>query len=172
MFSFWAWRRMLSSGGLPSRHRWLWVSAITFHRTVNQFNQKHCLADMLGFGREACEVKCYQMKDDDKHPLGIVPEFHHLFQVLHHACICGTDRCYVLCGLQPCFLGLLDSNQLQQIIVACLPIHHWLAMRSSLFSVLRAWTRSANDVSRFGNGITSTIFCLRWLANLRQITLR
>ena len=61
------------------------VSANTFHRTVNRFNQKHWLADMPGLSREACEVKCYQLKDDDEHLRGIVPESHDLFQVLHHA---------------------------------------------------------------------------------------
>ena len=41
------------------------VSANTFHRTVNRFNLKHGIADMPGLGREACEVRCYQLKDDD-----------------------------------------------------------------------------------------------------------
>ena len=50
------------------------VSANTFHRTVNRYNQKHGLADMPGLGREACEVKCYQLKDDGEHLCGIVSE--------------------------------------------------------------------------------------------------
>ena len=56
-----------------------------FHLAVNLFNQKHWLADMPGLGREACEVKRYQLKDEGKHLHGIVRESHDLFQVLHHA---------------------------------------------------------------------------------------
>ena len=38
------------------------------------------------------------------------------------------NRLLLLYGLQPHFLVLLDSNQLEQFITACLPIHHGLDM--------------------------------------------
>ena len=86
------------------------VSANTFHRTVNQFNENHGLADMPGLGREACEVKCYQLKDDDEHLRGIVPESHDLFQVLHHAYTYRIDRCYYAVNSHVALLYLILIN--------------------------------------------------------------
>ena len=102
------------------------VSANTFHRTVNRFNLKHGIADMPGLGREACEVKCYKLKDDDKHLLGIVPESHDLFQVLHHAYTYETNRCYYAVCSHVSLLYLIQINFSNSLLDACQSITDWL----------------------------------------------
>ena len=68
------------------------------------------IADMPGLGREASEVKCYQLKDDDEHLRGIVPESHDLFQVLHHAYTYRTDRWYYAVSSHVALLYLIQIN--------------------------------------------------------------
>ena len=63
------------------------VSTTTFYRTVVRFNRKHGLADMPSLGRDANRAKKYNIWDDDKYLLGLVPEHHDLIQVLHHALV-------------------------------------------------------------------------------------
>ena len=69
------------------------VTANTYHNTVNRFNDKHGLSDMPGLGGGAATVKSFDINDDDEHLLGLVPEHHDLFQVLHHACTYDVDQC-------------------------------------------------------------------------------
>ena len=71
-------------------------------------------------------MKCYKLKDDDKHLLGIVPESHDLFQVLHHAYTYETNRCYYAVCSHVSLLYLIQINFSNSLLDACQSITDWL----------------------------------------------
>ena len=81
---------------------------------------------MPGLSREACEVKCYQLKDDDEHLRGIVPESYDLFQVLHHAYTYGTDRSYYAISSHVALLYLIQISFCNSLLRAYQSITDWL----------------------------------------------
>ena len=102
------------------------VTTNTLHRTMNRFNQKQGLADIPGLGKEATKVKCFKLRDDDKHLLGIVPESDDVCQVLHHTYTYGTDCCYYVVCSHVSLLCLIQINFSNSLLHAYQSITDWV----------------------------------------------
>ena len=61
------------------------VPANTFHKTIRCFIEKHSLSNMSGLGSDTSTVKSFDIDDDDEDLLGLVSEYHDLFQLVHHS---------------------------------------------------------------------------------------
>ena len=102
------------------------VSINTFHRTVARFNRKHGLSDMPGLGSEASGARMYNISDDDEHLLGLVPEYHDLFQVLHHAYTYGTNSCFYLISSHRALMYIVKINFSEDFLDSYEAVTDWL----------------------------------------------
>ena len=71
-------------------------------------------------------MTCYQLKDDDEHLRGIVPELRDLFQMLHYAYTYGTDHCYYAVCSHIALLYLIQINFRNSLLHAYQSITGWL----------------------------------------------
>lgn len=92
------------------------VSVNTFHWTAAQSNRTHGLADMPGLRSEAIRARAYNIDNDDKYLLGVVPEFHGLFEVLHHAYTYGAHSCLYLISSSNALLFIVLINFLSDLL--------------------------------------------------------
>ena len=106
------------------------VSANIFHRTAARFNHKHGLPDMPGLGSDANRAKKYNIWDNDKHLLGLIPEHHDLIQVLHHAYSYGTDSCYYLISSHDALLYMIKIKLSGELLDLYEDVTDWLHKRT------------------------------------------
>ena len=71
-------------------------------------------------------MKSFDLNDDDEHLLGFVPEYHDLFQVLHHAYTYGVNQCYYLIYSHASLLYVLHINFRQSLLLSYSVVTDWL----------------------------------------------
>ena len=103
-----------------------WVSPNTFHCTVSRFNKRQGLSDMPVIGSNAKIAKRYNISADDEHMLGLVPECHDLFQVLHHAYTSGTDSCFYLISSQSVLIYIMHIQFQSDLLESYGAVLDWL----------------------------------------------
>ena len=75
---------------------------------------------------DADRVKFYDINHDDPHLLGLVPEYHDLFQVLYHACVYGNDSCYYVIASHCALLYSLSINFSKKLLKAHGEVMIWI----------------------------------------------